>query len=34
MGDDGQALGMGCVYPPAVRTIANQLEAAGKTWKG
>jgi phosphatidylinositol-3-phosphatase len=29
----GQALGAGCVYPPAVRTLADQLEAAGLTWK-
>jgi hypothetical protein len=34
MGADGQALGMGCVYPPTVTTIADQLEGAGKTWKG
>jgi hypothetical protein len=34
MGDDGQALGMGCVYPPAVKTVADQLEDAGKRWKG
>ena len=31
---DGQALGMGCVYPPEVKTVADQLDAAGKTWKG
>lgn len=30
----GQALGSGCVYPPAVRTLSDQLEAAGLTWKG
>jgi hypothetical protein len=24
----------GCVYPPEVKTIANQLEGAGLTWKG
>ncbi len=30
----GQALGSGCVYPPIVRTLADQLEAAGLTWKG
>jgi phosphatidylinositol-3-phosphatase len=30
----GQALGAGCVYPPSVRTLADQLEAAGLTWKG
>jgi hypothetical protein len=33
-GSDGQALGQGCVYPPSVRTIANQLAAQGRTWKG
>ena len=32
-GADGQALGHGCVYPPSVKTIADQLQAAGKTWK-
>src|SRR5580700_9946242 len=25
----GQALGAGCVYPPLVRTLPDQLEAAG-----
>ena len=30
----GQALGTGCLYPPMVRTIADQLEAASFTWKG
>jgi hypothetical protein len=30
----GQALGSGCVYPPTVRTLSDQLEAAGLTWKG
>jgi len=29
----GQALGKGCVYPTSVQTIADQLDAAGKTWK-
>jgi len=29
----GQALGDGCVYPASVVTIADQLEAAGLTWK-
>ncbi|HEV2285015.1 MAG TPA: alkaline phosphatase family protein [Steroidobacteraceae bacterium] len=29
----GQALGAGCVYPPLVRTLPDQLEAAGFTWK-
>jgi hypothetical protein len=33
-GLDGQLLGQGCVYPTAVTTIADQLEAAGLTWKG
>jgi phosphatidylinositol-3-phosphatase len=28
-----QALGKGCVYPAAVKTIGDQLDAAGKTWK-
>jgi hypothetical protein len=31
---DRQALGTGCVYPPTVRTLADQLEAAGRTWAG
>ncbi|MFZ1099484.1 MAG: alkaline phosphatase family protein [Steroidobacteraceae bacterium] len=30
----GQALGSGCVYPPTVRTLSDQLEGAGLTWKG
>ena len=30
---DGQALGSGCVYPSIVRTLPDQLEAAGLTWK-
>jgi hypothetical protein len=30
----GQPVGKGCVYPAHVATIANQLEAAGLTWKG
>ncbi|MDX6667669.1 MAG: phosphatidylinositol-3-phosphatase, partial [Solirubrobacteraceae bacterium] len=34
IGADDQALGNGCVYPQAVKTIANQLEAKGLTWKG
>ena len=33
-GLDGQALGQGCVYPSAVKTVANQLTARGLTWKG
>ena len=31
---DGQYRGTGCVYPAPVATVANQLEAAGHTWKG
>jgi hypothetical protein len=30
----GQAVGSGCVYPAGVKTIANQLEAKGLSWKG
>jgi hypothetical protein len=30
----GQALGDGCVYPKTVKTIADQLTTAHKTWKG
>ncbi|WP_415856213.1 alkaline phosphatase family protein [Sinomonas sp. G460-2] len=30
----GQAVGSGCVYPQGVTTVADQLTAAGKTWKG
>ena len=30
---DGQAIGIGCVYPASVSTIANQLEAKGLGWK-
>lgn len=31
---NGQALGEGCVYPRDVKTLVDQLEAAGFTWKG
>jgi hypothetical protein len=31
---NGQALGEGCVYPAKVKTLANQLTAAGLSWKG
>jgi len=34
VGSDGIAVGQGCVYPPEVKTIADQLEAKGLTWKG
>lgn len=30
----GQVVGDGCVYPASVNTIAGQLSAAGKSWKG
>ena len=30
---DGQAVGAGCVYPPSVRTIVDQMESAHLTWK-
>jgi len=30
----GQIIGQGCVYPAAVSTIANQLQASGRTWRG
>ena len=33
-GPDGQALGQGCVYPAWVKTLPDQLDAAGLTWKG
>jgi hypothetical protein len=33
IGAYGQAEGVGCVYPPAVQTIANQLTADGLTWR-
>jgi len=32
---NGQAIGaLGCTYPPAVGSIATQLAAAGRAWKG
>ncbi len=34
MTHDGQAIGSGCVYPASVKTLPDQLEAAGLTWKG
>ncbi|HEY2035378.1 MAG TPA: alkaline phosphatase family protein [Steroidobacteraceae bacterium] len=30
----GEALGVGCVYPPLVKTLPDQLEKAGLSWKG
>ncbi|HEX4654915.1 MAG TPA: alkaline phosphatase family protein [Mycobacteriales bacterium] len=29
-----QAIGMGCVYPPNVKTLANQLQNRSITWRG
>lgn len=31
---NGQYVGQGCVFPPAVQTLPDQLEAAKLTWKG
>jgi phosphatidylinositol-3-phosphatase len=33
VGPDGIAVGQGCVYPTAVKTIGDQLETKGLTWK-
>jgi len=33
IGPDGQAVRQGCVFPSAVKTIADQLDAAGLTWR-
>src|SRR5262245_39227427 len=30
---DGQAIGSGCVYPSSIKTLPDQLKAAGKTWR-
>ena len=30
---DGQAIGHGCVYPASVTTLADQLDAAHKSWR-
>jgi phosphatidylinositol-3-phosphatase len=34
LGPDGVAAGQGCVFPAAVKTVANQLEDEGDTWRG
>ncbi len=34
LGPHGQAMGRGCVYPAIVKTLPDELEAAGLTWKG
>jgi hypothetical protein len=31
---DGQVVGSGCVYPATVKTVADQLDAKGLSWKG
>ena len=31
---DGQAVGSGCVYPSQIKTLTDQLESAGLTWRG
>ena len=31
---NGQILGSGCVYPPSVQTVADQMAVANLTWKG
>ncbi|MGH8041116.1 MAG: alkaline phosphatase family protein, partial [Rudaea sp.] len=31
---NGQALGEGCIYPADVKTLPDQLEHAGLTWRG
>jgi phosphatidylinositol-3-phosphatase len=31
---NGQAIGSGCVYPAIVPMVGDQLEAAGKSWRG
>jgi phosphatidylinositol-3-phosphatase len=30
---DGQLSGDGCVYPPVIKTVGNQLTAHGRSWK-
>ncbi|MFX1761706.1 alkaline phosphatase family protein [Paraburkholderia sp. A1RI-2L] len=34
MTSDGQATGTGCVFPANIKTLPDQLKAAGFTWKG
>ncbi|HWF56074.1 MAG TPA: alkaline phosphatase family protein, partial [Solirubrobacteraceae bacterium] len=33
IGSYGQAMGTGCIFPTDVKTIADQLSAAGMTWR-
>jgi hypothetical protein len=30
---DGQAIGTGCVYPASIKTLPDQLNTIGKTWR-
>ena len=34
IGEYGQAIGVGCTYPPQISSIATQLTDRGYTWKG
>ena len=34
MTPDGQAIGTGCVYPSTIKTLPDQLNTIGKTWRG
>jgi hypothetical protein len=34
IGPGGQAVGEGCLYPSSVKTIANQLQTKGLSWRG
>jgi len=34
VGAGGQAIGTGCVYPERIKTVADQLQAAGLSWRG
>ena len=34
VGADGQAIGQGCVYPRTVKTVADQLDGGGLSWRG
>jgi hypothetical protein len=33
IGPHGQAIGAGCVFPKTVKTVANQIQAAGLSWR-
>lgn len=32
--EDGQLYGTGCIYPPDILSLANQLQGAHKSWRG